>query len=454
MTDRFPILRSLDPYHARIGYLGALASVSVRGLDRQDALAARFHDLAFERIYQDDPRFSPLLARIPPDRRAELDSRYMRPEEEDPTAVFTEPAPIEVEQPPADWLLGRTPRRPRPKLVRTEWLYISELWLLDADMPSPVGLLPREKIERIIDLARWTGVLLPTLELSEAGYLVQHLITASRKNAPDPALFNPISAHAHPALPLVYFQILLENELLYPFLVLEMVERWRAGKELATRGREGLLLAATDRLIGIIGEITDPEDALAVRNVDRFRESIAAKDSTQENYLRPRLEILVDLGLLGRRTGAASKFMWEPTAETEALATVLEQFTRTAKNVADALKQFLDRSYFAAMATVMKPQSTAISDDRERILWFARAFREIGREFGFTPGRTLAMKACLMAWMEGRTMEIGDVFDAIYRAAAESSPLSAYMHFSGGSRFDREFLIRIDDGLVQEVEAS
>src|SRR5689334_23975712 len=31
-----------------------------------------------------------------------------------------------------------------------------------------------------------------------------------------------------------------------------------------------------------------------------------------------------------------------------------------------------------------------VKSDDERLLWFARAFQEIGREFGFTPGRTLA----------------------------------------------------------------
>jgi hypothetical protein len=84
------------------------------------------------------------------------------------------------------------------------------------------------------------------------------------------------------------------------------------------------------------------------------------------------------------------------------------------------------------------------------MLWFAQAFKEIGREFGFTPGRTLALKACLMAWERGYTMEVGDVFDAVYRAAKQ--PIHEYLHFSGGSRFDREFLIRVDDEAITYLE--
>lgn len=449
MSDRFPILRSLDPYHARIGYLGALASVGIRGLDRQDALAARFHDLLFDRVFADDQRYSGLVARVPQDRRPELDKRYLRPEEEDPTAVFTEPAPTAIEEPPADWLLSRTSKRPRPKLVRTEWLYVSELWLYDERMPSPVGFVPREKLDRTIDLARWTGVLLPTLELSETGYLLQHLLATARRSDPAGELFNPLCPTAHPALPLLYFRILLASELLYPFLVLELVDRHGSGKILATRGKDGLLLAATDRLLETIGEISDPEDALGVRDVMLFRDSIAAKDSTQENYLRPRLEMLVDLGFLGRRA-TTSKFMWDPSTATGALARVLSPFTVSTKNVSEVLSTFLDRHYFQAASAILSPGLRRIVDDRERMRWLGLAFEEIGREFGFTPGRTLALKACLLAWQGGSLMEVGEVFDSVYRMAGDPE-VAQFLHFSGGSRFDREFLIRIDEGLLKTV---
>jgi hypothetical protein len=55
-----------------------------------------------------------------------------------------------------------------------------------------------------------------------------------------------------------------------------------------------------------------------------------------------------------------------------------------------------------------------------------------------------------MAWEAGYTMEVGDVFDAVYRAARQ--PIQEYLHFSGGSRFDREFLIRVDDEAITYLE--
>src|SRR5689334_20853288 len=122
----YPILRSLDPHHARIGYLGALATVATRGLDSTTALASRFQDLLFEKIYPDDSRFEELLLQVEPARRRELSSPKSRPPEEDPSAILLPPA------------------------GSTGWIYLSELWLNDACMPSSLGFLKRDQVERTI----------------------------------------------------------------------------------------------------------------------------------------------------------------------------------------------------------------------------------------------------------------------------------------------------------------
>jgi hypothetical protein len=402
-VETYPILRSLDPYHARIGYLGALANVATRGLDTAAALTARFHNLLFERIYKDDERFNVLMMRVPETRRSELLKRMRRPEQEDPSAAFmtdTAPAP---EAPPADWLIGgNASRRAKPPLVLTDWLYVSEFWLFDSVMPAAVGHLSREKLDRTIDLARWTDVLLPTLELADLGYLLKHLLELAReRDNHDPFLFNPLNPAAHACLPPLYFRAMLAKEILYPFVVVELVERFHAGNRLATRGQSGLLVHAVRRLLDTIGDITDPEDAPAVRDVERFYEAIENKDSTQENYLRPRLEILVDLGFLQRRQAGEGKradFPWEVQEQTRLLADELRPLTVVGTSVPRELEQYLDRRFFASASRALGHRKTPVSQDDDRMLWFARAFKEIGREFGFTPGRTLALKACLMAW--------------------------------------------------------
>lgn len=453
--ESYPILRSLDPYHARIGYLGALASIATRGLDTPAALTARFHNLLFERIYKDDERFNTLMGRVPQSRQAELRKRMLRPEQEDPSAAFMSDAAPAPEAPPADWLMGaNAARRSKPALVSTDWLYVSEFWLFDSVMPAAVGHVSREKLDRPIDLARWTDVLLPTLELADLGYLLKHLLELAREqHSDDGILFNPLNPAAHACLPPIYFRTILAREILYPFLVVELVERFEKKDRLATRGSSGLLVRAVRRLLDAIGEITDPEDAPAVRDVERFYEAIVNKDSTQENYLRPRLEILVDLGFLQRRQageGKRNEFAWEVQDQTRLLAEELQPLTVASPSIPRELQRYLDRGFFASASRASGHHRTAVSHDDDRMLWFAQAFKEIGREFGFTPGRTLALKACLMAWERGYTMEVGDVFDAVYRAAKQ--PIHEYLHFSGGSRFDREFLIRVDDEAITYLE--
>ena len=454
--DRFPILRSLDPWHARIGYLGAFASVATRGLDTAEALGVRFQDLLLPRIYPDDPYYAKLMARVPEHRRAELEKRKMRPEQEDPSAAFTELAPTDGNAVPADWLLGASSKRPKPRLVKTDWLYASEFWLYDEVMPSALGHLSREKLDkRTLNLARTTGVLLPTLELSDLGYLLKFFLEeAKKKEGGDATMFNPLNPHAHECLPPLYFLIMLSNEILYPFLLAEFVERVARGDKLSTRGKnDGLLICAVNRLVEAIGKITDPEDAPALWEVEKFRDTIAESDSTQENYLRPRLEILVDLGFLGRkqsRGGKRTDFMWEVTQSTRALDKELREFT--SRGACAQLGDYLDTRYFASMARALGRTMSPVTGPSEHLLWFAKAFKDIGREFGFTPGRTLALRACLMAWQNGRTMEVKNAFDAVYYAADKK--IAKYLHFSGGSRFDREFLIRIDEEIIDELRAA
>src|SRR5207302_4084465 len=187
---------------------------------------ARYPDLLFEQIFPDDPRFDALMSRVGEARRAELLKRRRRPEGEDPSAGFSEGAPGVTESPPSDWLLAPQSKRTQPRLVQTEWLYVSEFWLYDQVMPSPLGPLTRDKAHRTLDLARSTEVVLPTLELSETGYLLQHLLTAAATSAADGATvpFNLLNPAAHPALPPLYFRVLLQHEMLLVFLVLQLVE--------------------------------------------------------------------------------------------------------------------------------------------------------------------------------------------------------------------------------------
>jgi len=80
------------------------------------------------------------------------------------------------------------------------------------------------------------------------------------------------------------------------------------------------------------------------------------------------------------------------------------------------------------------------------LIYFAKAFELVGRAIGFTPGRTVAFAGCLLARESGRIAEIDSRFDAVYAAA--KTDLVEYFIFSGGNRFNREFLVRVRPEIV------
>ncbi len=417
-------MRSLDPHHARLGYLGALSAVSVRGLDNYESLVARFRDLLFERFYPDEDRFATAMETVPPSLRKELNARMTRDPDEDPAAILA----------PAD--------------DQTGWLTRSEFWLFDSRLPSHVGYLASKHAGRTVDLARWTGVLLPTLELSESGFLLQYLVTGGLNSWKRDT--NLLVARSRPGAALLYLRLLLQAEILFPCLICEFADRQTSSAALSVRGEAGLLRGAVLRLMNAIGEPADPEDILAFRELRDFNDAILKSGSTEDNYLRPRLEMLVDLGLVTRRTGGAKerlgRFHWGLPDCAVALAASWHELAAQPQRI----DEFLERDFIRTAAPALGIPVRAPSGDAEALMWFAKAYTEVRREIGFTPGRTVAQLGSLLAAEAGVRLEVKDLFDLAYRLP--SGPYAARVSFSGGSRFDTEFMIKIDPALVPELE--
>lgn len=426
MTTEYPLLASIDPHQQRIGYVGALSLVATRDYSTRDALTSRLKDLLYRKVYHDEPLFNELLGRVRDDRRPALLETALR------NATNTDLSPAGI---------LAAPDRQQP------WLTINAFWINDDRMPSALGELVEKKAFRIIDLARMLGVLLPGHDLSENGYLLKHLLEGTDIRAENPRA-NPLIPNPRPAISILYVRLLLESDVLFPFLIREIVSAEAAGRRLYTSGKQGLLLTSVDALLASIGSATYPDEILAIQNINTYRNAIASNQSTQENYLRPRLEMLVDVGYLSRRntTGGRNEFVWTATAATRALANELHP--DLAKSTRREL--FMDTGFFGALARTTEQPYSAVTNPDDVLWHFARAINRVKRDFGFTPGRTGALLACLLAWEEHKVIEISQVYDAVYNAA--KSDLNRYLHFSGGSRFDREFLIRLDDELLVHLE--
>jgi hypothetical protein len=215
---------------------------------------------------------------------------------------------------------------------------------------------------------------------------------------------------------------------------------------LATRGKYGLLRGAVEALLSAAGAPTRPDEILEFQDVLEFKDSISKSLSTEENYLRPRMEILVDLGIIDRNQDSKpSEFPWIVTDVTRRAA---EEWKGLA-NFAESAGSYLEQRFFTSVSTIFGGDKLIVTNQEQILLAFAESFARIGREFGFTPARTVALEACLLAWEKGIVIELTSMLAVVKESARTDS--GRYLHFSGGSRFDDEFLIRVDPELKAEL---
>jgi hypothetical protein len=429
MSGRFPIMRSLDPHHQRVGYLGALALHTTRGLNNSDSILRKLKEVLFERIYMDDPRFQPVFDKLSSKRHAKLVKLSSERKLEDNPAAILQPA-------------GKA----------SKWVYTSELWLHADCMPAPLGLVIPKKVSRIFDLAKWVNILTPTIELSEAGYLLKILLE-EEKAKDDTFLFNPLCPSPRPAVKLMYLRLLLAADGLWSFIIRKMVltDNDKTLRTYSYKDKDGLLKSALDAHRESLGKNLYPEDLIEIKDISNLRDSIAKNKSTEENYLRPRMELLVDLDLIQRNISSSSRlgaFPWSVTPKTKRAAEVLVDLGADHEPIG----KYLDKKFFGSMAYVYGVKKTPISDNRLVLRWFAIAFERVGRDHGFTPGRSVALLACLLAFEANRILEVEQIFDTVYASA--KSEWGSFLRFSGGSRFDREFMILVDKKFIAALEES
>jgi hypothetical protein len=324
----------------------------------------------------------------------------------------------------------------------SRWLFIHDLWRSSREIYSRLGRLGNEedKLSRPIELAKWFQLILPTYELSELGVVVRSILDERKRLDRD--AFNPLKVRGVEELQLLYLRMMLESECLFSILVDELTSRSTSGVRVATRGPDGLLRAAVERIIKTVGERSRPDEILEIQQIYEFRDAVLRSLSTEENYLRPRMEMLVDAGIIDRAQQAKSnEFQWVPTEVTRRAAEEWQRLIR----LNEEPSVYLDRDFFGSMNKIYGHDKVGVPSEREALRYFVKAFSLAGREFGFTPARTLAITACILAWRQDVILELSTVMEAVQNAA--KTEFGQFLHFSGGSRFDDEFLIRVDPKL-------
>ena len=220
---------------------------------------------------------------------------------------------------------------------------------------------------------------------------------------------------------------------------------------------EESLHRALDYLVGQIDQGLRLDEVSEARGLYKLRERIGkvrvsttgmSSETPVEKAQRvPRLEFCVDLGFLDRKSAAT-----ESAERNYLVMDSLKRAPAILKHLVDHpgnAPTWLDCEFFRAAGALYDRPLEAIENPDLRLLYFVKGSRFVKRSVGFVPGRIAAMVGCLMAWMDGRRLEISQTFEQVY--AVPKGPWADYIKFSGGSRLDSEFLVVVNEALETKL---
>ena len=284
-----------------------------------------------------------------------------------------------------------------------------------------------------VELATWIGLLSPEGGKSDFGRVLAWLRSrpSSKGQPPAPALGEN----------LLLFWLLIRADALLPALLAEG----------AASPSSDSALSVTDalaRLIRAAEQEADPDDLVPALPFRELMERLENDSDLRDQALEVRMAILKQLGLLRIDIEAPPQSWRRATPALAALASVCDELPLTRSGI----EALLDRRFVSSLAKGLEADAWTRPSRDKTLLYLARAFKATHRELGFTPGRPLALLAAVLAAEESAILEISDVYECVYGAAR--SRWSPYLHFSGGSRFDSEFLIRLESGLEKQLLAS
>ncbi len=299
--------------------------------------------------------------------------------------------------------------------------------------------------EHILEMGRSFELLTTGYALSEKGVFLQNFLLYTLPGVLDgEPEANPFDVRARPALQLFLLYALLSVDVLTPHLVHEFAREPAGDLPNAPK----LIWQAAACLLEILEGQSDITNAEAIRDCRTYAERVHARGAAK-NQAQPRYHHLFELQLLDRvETDIAGR---------RAVPSRANQACRIADEVLKPLREdpynqadLLDQHFFRWSSAIYERPGRRCTDDRQRLLYFARGFHFLQREIGFTPGRTIALAGCLLAWEDDWIIEIDEMFDLLRRMAA--GPWRPYLEYSGGSRLDQEFLIKIKPGLIPALE--
>jgi hypothetical protein len=305
-----------------------------------------------------------------------------------------------------------------------------------------LGLVSTKHVPHILEHGRAFDLLTTGYALSEKGVLLQnylsHVAPGIREGAPED---NPFDFASDQTLRLFYLYTILSVDILTPFL-LDQFAMTPGGDPKNSPRLIGRAAQSLFEVVESVSDITNIEDVRTCRSLaDRLSAKGVAKNQSQ-----PRYHHLFELGLLERLPSERGSVPYAVGAAGLNAARVLQPLREDPQGQQD----LVDRNFFSWAAQIYELSARLCVDERRQLLYFARGYPFLQREIGFTPGRTVAVMGCLLALNDGWIVEVADMFRLMQRMAA--GPWRPYLEYSGGSRLDQEFLIKVRPDLVRTLE--
>jgi hypothetical protein len=416
------LITHLDPSQLRLGYLICLSLVAGRQLDTRQGLVDRLMRFLFQAVDEHDPRWATFM------QLADADElKRVTPTLDDKAAALQELFRVTSPQSPS--------------------YPLHALWLAQQSLPSHLGGLAIKNTDRLLEMGRSFELLTTGYALSEKGVFLQqfsaHALPGVEGGEPSA---NPFDIRVRPALWLFFLYTLLTVDIFSPFLLQEFVGHPDGDLPNAPK----LITKAAAALVAVLegqSDITNIEHIRACRN---YAERLHAK-GVAKNQAQPRYHHLFELQLLDRVESEIGGRRIVPYRANHA-AKIADSVLQPLRNQPFEQQDLLDLHFFRWASSIFERSHRRCDDDRQRLMFFARGFEYLQREIGFTPGRTIALAGCLLAWEQGWIVEVAEMFDLLRRMAA--GPWRPYLEYSGGSRLDQEFLIKIKPGLIPALESS
>lgn len=417
------VISYLNMHRARLGYVNCVLMTSDMQLDTAASLRRRLDSLLFESVvFRDAKEFVGFASFVDGKSWSELDKmtarRVQRKSQRHRQGVL--PAGLQSQR---ESTLGPSmDNYPR-----------ADLWLFQRQMRSRLGHILPEDSDEPIELAKDLGMLSSGYALTEFGNLVKTFLLRrfgdSHSMGAQP---NPLDVYSSLEERLLYLYALINVDAIFPAMAENIASKAPINASLS--GALDHLLRATEDVIRL-------DEVNELKDLSSLRQRIE-KEPVNKAQRVPRLEFMVDLGLLDRSPeGAKTESQYVLTEATERFSDAFRGLNESPGKASI----WLDNNFFGAAATTYEIPVSYPCDELITLLYFTRGAALLGKRTGFIPGRAASLAASVLALTEGHRLEIADLFACAYSLPKTS--WAPYVKFSGGSRLDNEFLVAIDPEL-------